>query len=137
MNKYVKDFFLRGLMFSGFGPVVAGIVLFIISFFEDISLGGKDILIAIVSTYILAFVQAGATVFNQIDSWSVPKSLAAHFSVLYIVYVCCYLINSWIPFEINVVLIFTAIFVIVYFVVWTIVYSVIKKTTNELNKKIK
>ena len=26
MNKYVKEFFKRGLIFSGFGPIVAGIV---------------------------------------------------------------------------------------------------------------
>ncbi len=137
MNKYVKDFCLRGLMFGGFGPIVAGIVLFIVSFFEDVALGGKEILLAIVSTYILAFAQAGASVFNQVEHWSILKSVAVHFSLLYVVYVCCYLINSWIPFEINVVLIFTAIFVISYFIIWTAVYCIVKKTAKELNRKIK
>lgn len=136
MNKYLKDFLFRGLMFGGFGPIVTGIVLFVISFFTDVTLGGKDIFVAIVSTYILAFTQAGASVFNQIESWSILKSIAAHFSIIYIVYVCCYLINRWIPFEIGVVLIFTAIFVIAYFIIWTVVYWIVKKTAKDLNGKI-
>ena len=30
MNQYVKNYFLRGLLFGGFGTIVAGIVLWII-----------------------------------------------------------------------------------------------------------
>ncbi|MBQ6809076.1 MAG: DUF3021 domain-containing protein [Clostridia bacterium] len=138
MNTYVKKYLHRGLMFGGFGPIVAGIVFYILSVVMDnFSLTGGQILLAIVSTYFLAFVQAGATVFNQIDNWSVGKSLLFHFGSLYLAYSICYIANSWIPFEPAVLLIFTAIFVSVYLVIWVTVYLIVKSVEKRLNKRIK
>lgn len=138
MNIYVKEFFKRGFMFSGLGPVTAATVIFIISRFEtDIRLDGVQVLIMAASTYILAFVQAGATVFNQIEHWSVPKSLACHFSSLFAVYVLCYLVNTWIPFDINVILIFTLIFVITFFIIWTAVFLAVRHLSKKLNKNLR
>ena len=137
MNIYVKEFIKRGLMFSGLGPVTAALVIFIISHFEEnLHLGASQVLIMAVSTYILAFVQAGATVFNQIEHWSVPKSLACHFSSLYAVYVFTYLVNTWIPFNINVILVFTAIFVATFFIIWTIVFLTVRHLSRKLNKNL-
>ncbi len=134
MNKYVKEFLLRGLMFSGFGPVILGIIYLVISeTAEGFSLGARDIFMGILSTYILAFVQAGASVFNQIEHWSIPKSLLCHFSMLYAAYSLCYIANSWIPFVPEVLLVFSAIFIIVYFAVWGIVYLCVRKTGRKLN----
>ena len=116
MNKYVRQFLHRGLLFGGFGPIVVSIVFVIIeSAANTITLNAKQILIAVLSSYVLAFVQAGATVFEQIDHWSTPKSVFFHFLSLYIVYIGTYLINSWIPFSKSVVLIFTGIFITVFF----------------------
>lgn len=138
MNKYLKEFLHRGLIFSGFGPVVLGIILFIVSkTVDDFSISGEQILLGIASTYILAFVQAGATVFNQIEHWSTPKSLFCHFGMLYAVYVMCYVLNSWIPFEWGVIGVFTAIFVAVFFTVWFTVYFIVKATSKKLNAKLK
>ena len=137
MNIYVKEFIKRGLMFSGLGPVTTALIIFIISQFEEIpSLSGMQVLIMVVSTYILAFVQAGATVFNQIEHWSVPKSLACHFASLYAVYVLCYLVNTWIPFSLQFILIFTGIFAAIYIVVWVTVVTCIKITQKKLNRKL-
>ncbi len=134
MNKYVKEFLLRGLIFSGFGPIVLGIVYLAISgAAEGFSLSAWDVFTGILSTYILAFVQAGVSVFNQIEHWSIPKSLLCHFSVLYAAYSLCYIANSWIPFVPEVLLIFSAIFVVVYFAVWGIVYLCVRKTSRKLN----
>ena len=137
MNKYLKEFFRRGLMFGGFGPLVAGIIYFVVSktsptFF----LNGTEVFSAILSTYILAFLQAGATVFNQIENWSLMKSLLCHFLTLCVAYTSCYLLNSWIPFDYRVILIFIGIFVAVYFTVWSIVYFSIKATSRKLNMKL-
>ena len=138
MNKYVKDFFQRGSIFGGFGPIITAIVLYCINLSGTvITLGANEILLAIISTYVLAFVQAGATVFNQIEDWPITKSLFFHFLSIYIVYTGCYLINSWIPFNINFILIFTAIFVVVYFAIWLTVYICTKCYSKKLNKKIK
>lgn len=137
MNIYVKEFIRRGFLFSGLGPVTAALVIFIISRFqENIQLDGIQVLIMTVSTFVLAFVQAGATVFNQIEHWSVPRSLACHFSSLYAVYVMCYLVNSWIPFNINVILVFTLIFVVSFFVIWTVVFLVVRHLSKKLNENL-
>lgn len=137
MKKYLKAFFYRGLMFGGFGPITAGIIYLIIEkTTANFSLTGKEVCLAVISTYLLAFLQAGASVFNQIDEWSLPKSLLCHFATLYVAYVSCYLINTWIPFRSEVVLIFTAIFVVLYFLIWGIVYFSIKSTCKKFNKKL-
>lgn len=136
MNKYVKDFMLRGMLFGGFGPIVVAIILFVISFFDTVSLSASQLLIAVVSSYLLAFVQAGSTVFNQIEHWPILKSVGVHFLTLYIAYSLCYIVNSWIPFKPKVLLIFTGIFAAVYAVVYVTVYLIIRSTTKKLNKAL-
>jgi len=137
MNKYLKIFLYRGLIFGGFGPIILGIIYAILdSTLADFSLGGVQILVAVISVYLLAFIQAGASIFNQIERLSLPQSLLCHFLTLYIAYVGCYLINSWIPFDSMVLLIFTLIFSIGYFAVWTVVVISIKLTSKKLNEKL-
>ena len=137
MNKYVKEFIHRGLIFGGFGPIILGIIYAVIQASNpDFSLDGRQCLVGIVSIYMLAFVQAGASVFNQIESFSLPKSHLCHLSCLYAVYVICYLVNNWIPFNPRVLLIFTAIFLAVYFITWITVFTIVKITSKKLNKKL-
>ena len=138
MNKYLKSFLLRGLVFGGFGPIICGIVFFIIEKCgAPIDLSGADILLATVSTYLIAFVHAGASVFNQIEAWPIAKSLGCHLGSLYLVYVLAYLANSWIPLEPVVILVFTAIFLAVYFAVWLTVFLSVKAASRKMSQKIK
>lgn len=137
MKKYVIDFLKRGMLFGGFGPIIAGIVFFILEYtVDDFSLGGDEVLLAIVSTYVLAFVQAGASIFNQIEEWPMTKSLLCHMGTIYVAYVLCYVINFWIPFDALVILIFTAVFAVTYLVIWFAVYSAIRATEKRLNQQI-
>lgn len=138
MNKYIKEFLHRGLMFGGFGPIIFGIIVFIVSKKTDNFIPeAGEVFIGIVSIYLLAFVHAGASVFNQIEHWSIGKSLLCHLSTLYVAYSLCYVINTWIPFEPKMLLLFTAIFMIIYFVVWGVVYFTIKATSKNFNAKLK
>ncbi|MBE6957102.1 MAG: DUF3021 domain-containing protein [Ruminococcaceae bacterium] len=132
MSKYVKEFLHRGLVFGGFGPIILGVIWAA----ADPVLTGGELLLGIVSIYLLAFLQAGASVFNQIEGWSIPKSMLCHFVVLYAAYVGCYLVNRWLPFDWRVVAIFTAIFVAVYLAVWLTVFACVKLTSKKLNAKI-
>ena len=137
MKKYVLAFLHRGLIFGGFGPIVMAIVYLILSFTVDnFELNGREVFFAIISVYILAFIQAGASVFNQIESWSICKSLFIHLSVLYFAYVLCYLANTWLPFEPIAVLIFTGIFVGGYAAIWITVFLIVRNTSRKLNQKI-
>ena len=125
-------------MFGGFGPIVVGIVLLCITYFDGVTeYSALPIVSGIVTTYIIAFVQAGATVFNQIEHWSVPKSVFCHFGLLYVVYSLAYVTNSWIPFKAEVLGVFTVIFVVVFFLVWGIVYFAVKSTGKKFNEKLK
>ena len=134
MNRYLKSFLQRGLIFGGFGPIVVGIVYMILSFsIADFSVGGVEMFAAIISTYILAFIHAGASIFNQIDGWPIAKSLLFHFGSLYLAYTLCYVINSWIPFNLIGLLIYTAGFVLVYIVIWLTVVIVVGKTGKRIN----
>ena len=126
------------MIFGGFGPIVTGIIYAVLNAtVPNVTVNGSDLLIIVLSTYLLAFIHAGASVFNQIEHWPIAKSLLCHFSCLYAAYLLCYAINRWIAFDVTVVLIFTAIFVVTYFAVWLTVYTVTKITEKKLNSKVK
>ena len=137
MNKYVKKFLHRGLMFGGFGPIVAGIVYLSIDLSGiALMLDGFDLFMGILSTYLLAFIQAGASIFNQIESWPLSRSLLFHLGSIYLAYVGAYIVNSWIPFEPIVLLIFTAAFLVTYFAIWLTVYFITRAVTKRMNERI-
>jgi len=137
MNKYLKTFFQRGLAFGGLGPIIAGFIYVAIeNSVENFSLSGSEVCLAIITTYLLAFIQAGASIFNQIEEWPVAKSLLCHFTFVYAAYILCYLVNSWIPFEPMVIAIFTAVFALSYFIICLIVYLSIRAAGKKMNKKI-
>ena len=137
MNQYVKEFLKRGLLFSGFGPIVVGIVyLCIEGSGVDLKLTATIVFLAIITTYIIAFVQAGSTVFNQIESWPKAKSLFFQMTSIYVVYMGGYLINNWIPFKLQVVIIFTSVYVITFLSVWLTVYFITKNVSKKLNDKL-
>ena len=134
MNKYVKEFLHRGLMFSGLGCIIAAII---ISTETGILHDGKAVLTAIVSTYFLAFIHAGTSVFHTVENWSAVKSAFFQLLTLYVSYLVCYLVNSWLTFNVSIVGVFTLIFVALYLLVWLIVYFSIKATSKKLNKNLK
>ena len=137
MNIYVKTFLHRGLLFGGFGPIVLGIVYAVLEHTVDnFSLTGGQLLLGIVSIYLLAFIQAGASVFNQIEHFSTPKALLCHLSLLYAAYTACYLLNSWIPFDPTVLVVFTIVFVLLFLAIWLTVYLTVKAVSRHLNAKL-
>ena len=98
MNKYVRTYLHRGLIFAGLGPIVTSIIYIILEASgTEIVLSGLDVFKAIVTTYIIAFVHAGSSVFPQIEKWPLFKSIFFQGLSIYLVYTIGYLINSWIP----------------------------------------
>ncbi len=137
MNPYLKEFLHRGLMFGGFGPIIVGIIFCALEHTaEGFSIGGDEILLAVFSTYLLAFVQAGSSIFHQIEHWSPARALLCQLGLLYAAYVGCYLINTWIPFDALVIVIFTAIFSLGYLTIWGIVYFAVRLTKKRINRAL-
>ena len=135
--RYLKEFLKRGLMFSGFGPIIGGIVyLSLEASGVDLNLNAKTVFLAIISTFIIAFIQAGSSIFNQIEEWSKVKSLFFQMTSIYIVYIGGYLINNWIPFKIEVILIFSAVYFLTFLSIWISAYFINKKITKKLNEKL-
>lgn len=138
MNKYVKMFLYRGLVFGGFGPIVLGIIYLVLEHtLESFSLGGGEVCMGIASTYLLAFVHAGASVFNGIEEWGLAKSIAWHFGVLYAAYSVCYFVNDWIPRNAKGFALFTGVFAAIYVLVFAIVLISVKAASKDFNKKLK
>ena len=132
-----RDFFLRGCMFGGLGPVVLGIVYVILHHtLEELTLTGTQVFLGILSTYVLAFIHAGSGVFHKIESWSPGKSCLCQLSLLYAAYVLCYALNDWLPFEPLAIGIFTAIFVGGYGLICLIVYLSVHAAAKKLNQSL-
>ena len=133
---YAKQFLLIGACFAGLGPIIGGYILWMILSPANLKLTGGQVFLAIVSTYILAFVQAGTCVFHRIERWSPFKAASLQLLSIYAVYMGAYLINRWMPLNWKVVLIATVIFVTGYIAIWVIVTLITKSITKKLNKKI-
>lgn len=137
MNKYFKIFIHRGAIFGGFGPIIMSIIYLILHFsIDNFTVSGMEIFSAIISTYIIAFIHAGASLFTQIEEWPIAKSILIHFTTLYVAYTICYLINSWLPFNLTVFLIYTGAFVLAYGIIWLIVVLLMAKTKRSLNESL-
>lgn len=138
MNKYFKEFCHRGLLFSGFGPIICGLVYMIINFAgTKLELEGWQIFIAILTSYLLGFICAGSSIFEQIEEWSIFKSCAIHLSSIYLVYLFTYLVNSWIPLDWKVILIFSLSVIFGFLLIWFIGYIITSRCSKKLNRKIK
>ena len=129
----VKEFCKRGLMFGGFGPIVFGIVCL----FINEPLDGLDIFLGIISTYLIAFIHAGTSVYKDIENWSIVKASGVQLLTIYVAYTVLYLVNSWIPFKWSVLAIYTGLFVVAYIIIWLIVASIVKATTKNMNNRLK
>ena len=137
MNKYVKAYLLRGLIFGGFGPIITGIILWIIHRSgTEIVLNGDKLLLTLVSTYLLAFIHAGSSVFHQIEKWPLTKSMICQLSSLYFAYGSCYLVNQWLSFDWKALAFFTGFFVVGYLIIWLSVCLITRSVSNRLNQRI-
>lgn len=138
MKKNVSEFFRRGLMVCGFGPIVLAIIYLILRHQGVIeSLTVNQVCLGIFSLSVLAFIAGGMNVLYQIERLPLMVAILIHGGVLYISYLVTYLLNGWLQRGVTPILVFTGIFVFGYLIVWAIIYSVIKKSTAKLNEILK
>lgn len=137
MKKYIKDFVIRGLMAMGGGPLVYGIVMFILYLCNvDTTVDGVTIFKSIISLSIMAFIIAGSSIVWQIDKLGLGFASLIHGSLLYVCYLIVYLLNNWIEKEIISFIVFTAIYIVTYTLIWLIVYLTEKHKAKKLNKSL-
>ena len=135
MKKYIKEFFRKGLVSCGIGPVFLAVLYLILHYNSVIdTLPVNQVCVGIFSMAVLAFVAGGLNVLYQIERLPLMVAVLIHGGVLYISYLVTYLVNDWLKWGVIHILVFTGIFVVGYFIIWLIIYSIIKRNTDNLNK---
>ena len=138
MKKQVKNFLLHGTFFAGSGPIIYAIIMLSLELSGvDTNLNGLVVFSGVISTYILAFIVAGASIIWQEERIGLAFKIAIHGSALYITYLITYLINGWIASNWLSLVIFSIIFIAGYGIVWLIIYLIEKTRANNLNKQLK
>ena len=138
MKKIVKEFFHRGLMACGIGPLVLVVVYLVLQHTGAVeTLSVNEVCIGIVSLSALAFIAGGMNVLYQIERLPLMAAISIHGGVLYVSYLLTYLVNDWLDWGIAPILVFTGIFIVGYLLIWVIIYSIIKKNTDRINEVLK
>ena len=138
MKKIVLEFIRRGLVASGFGPVVLAILYLILQKQCDLqTLTVREVCLGILSLSALAFVAGGMNVIYQVEQLPLMVAVSIHGSVLYVGYLVVYLLNGWLQSGAIAILVFTVIFVLGYLAIWAIIYSIIKRNTEKINAMLK
>lgn len=138
MKKHVADFFRRGLVACGFGPLVLVIFYLVLYHYGDVQmLSVREVCTGIVSLSVLAFIAGGMNTLYQIERLPLMLAILIHGGVLYISYLVTYLINGWLEQGVTPILVFSVIFVVGYIFVWGIIFSITKRRTARLNAILK
>ena len=138
MRKNIVEFFRRGLVAAGFGPIVLAILYLILQHQGVIeALTVNEVCLGIFSLTVLAFLAGGMNVLYQIEQLPLMVAILIHGIVLYSSYLVTYLLNGWLQNGVAPILVFTGIFVIGYIVVWVIIYCITIKRTRKINEILK
>ena len=138
MKKNILEFFRRGFVACGFGPIVLAILYLILQHKADIeTLTVNQVCIGIFSLSALAFVAGGMNVIYQIERLPLMVAILIHGGVLYISYLVTYLLNNWLEWGAIPILVFSGIFIFGYLMIWAIIYCIIRKRTERLNEILK
>ena len=138
MRKLVLEFIRRGMIASGFGPLVLAVLYLILQNRGIVEiLTVNQMSLGILSLSALAFVAGGMNVIYQIEQLPLMIAILIHGGVLYFSYLLTYLLNGWLEWGNRMILVFSGIFVFGYLVIWAIIYSITQKHTASLNEKLK
>ena len=138
MKKIVLEFFHRGFVACGFGPIVLAILYLILQQQGSMqALTVNQFCLGIFSLSALAFIVGGMNVIYQIEQLPLMVAILIHGSVLYISYLFTYLVNDWLEWGQASILVFTGIFVLGYLAIWAFIYVITKKRTEKINEMLK
>ena len=138
MKKNSLEFFRRGFIACGFGPIVLAIFYLILQQQGAVqTLTVDQVCLGIFSLSALAFIAGGMNVLYQIERIPLMLAILIHGGVLYICYLGTYLVNGWLAWGMTPVFVFTGIFAGCYLLIWICIYSITKKRTDQLNAFLK
>ena len=102
MKKIIAEFFRRGFVACGLGPIVLAIFYLIMQQQGMIqTLTVNQVCIGIFSLAALAFVAGGMNAIYQIERLPLMVAVSVHGCVLYISYLITYLLNGWLEWDLR------------------------------------
>ena len=138
MKRFACEFFRRGLMACGFGPILL-IALYLILQrtvgVETLTVG--QVCTGILSVSALAMIAGGLNALYQIERLPLMVAVLIHGIVLYVGYLATYLVNGWLKGDPATIAVFSGIFGLGYLVIWVVIYSIVKRNTDRLNEGLK
>ena len=138
MKKFLSQFFLRGLVACGFGPMVLVVFYLVLQRTGDVqTLTVNEVCLGIVSLSALAFIAGGMNALYQIERLPLMTAIGIHGGVLYVSYLAVYLLNGWLQSGATPLLVFTVIFAVGYLAVWAVIYGVTRRKTEKLNAMLR
>ena len=137
MRQVIREFFRRGLVACGFGPLILAAVYLILQQAGLQTLTVQEVCVGIFSLWGLAFLAGGMNVVYQIERRPLMGAILIHGMAVYVGYLVTYLVNDWLAWGMTPVLVFTAIFVLGYLAVWAVIYTVTKQNTEQVNAMLK
>ena len=137
MKKVILEFFRRGLIACGFGPIVLAILYLILQQQAAVeTLTVNQVCLGIFSLSALAFMAGSLNVVYQIEQLPLMVAILIHGGVLYVTYILIYLINGWLQRQLIPILVFSAIFVTGYALIWAFIYLFNKYRTKKINQSL-
>ena len=138
MKQFISEFFRRGLIAWGIGPLVLAVLYLILHQKADLlTLTVPQVCVGIFSLAALAFIAGGMNAIYQIERLPLMAAVSVHGCVLYISYLITYLLNSWLEWGTAPILVFSGIFILGYLVIWAIIYFIIRHNTAKVNEMLK
>ena len=138
MKRFALEFWRRGVVSCGIGPIVLAILYLIVRRASSIdTLQVTQVCIGIFSITALAFIAGGMNAVYQIERLPLMAAILIHGAVLYASYLGTYLLNDWLDLGVIPIIVFSAIFAVGFIVIWAIIYAIIRKKTTTLNKILK
>ena len=137
MKKYIGEFFLKGMIAMGCGPIVLALVYYFLGVSHKIeSINVNEIALGIITVSFMAFVAAGVSVVYKIERLPIFYAILIHGAVLYFDYILVYLVNGWLKTSFVPILIFSVVFVLGYCVIWAFIYLFTKRSAKRLSSQI-
>ena len=138
MKKIIPEFFRRGFVACGFGPMVLAVFYLVLERQGAVeTLTVHQVCLGIFSLSALAFIAGGMNVIYQIERLPLMVAVLIHGLVLYAAYLVTYLCNDWLEWGVMPIVTFSGIFVAGYLAIWAVIYSIIKRNTAKLNESLK
>ena len=137
MKRFWKEFFLRGLVSCGFGPIILAIIYGVLGATGTVeTLAPAEVCKGILTIALMAFVAGGVSAVYQFEKIPVFSAALIHGIALYFDYLMIYLVNGWIAQGVAPLAAFTLIFAAGYGLIWLVIYLITRKGTDRINRML-